>query len=679
WNKVKNGWNSIKKHTVDMVTGAKNAVVNKFTDMYNGAKKWIDEIGSYIDGAKKWMKDKAVSLGKSVANGAISGLNKMIGGINKISKAITSKKLMEERPELSTGTSKGKPKSNSKGQLKQPTAAVVNDKGRGNGRGPNGHQEIIQKSNGQMFAPKGKNVVVGLEKGDIVHSGQDTQAMQSQGIIPHFRKGTKKKKKNGVLDALGGASKGVSDKLSDGYHSSKKASKDAMDTVKEGGAKVLDKGKDAAGWLGDKIGDVWAYVKNPGKLVEKVIGHIGFGKENKTMEMAGLAFKHLKKSLVDKVKSWFEEAEGGDGDAGWLLKHKILQTFGHYTGGLMFNGGRHYGIDFGMPTGTSIKALTDGKITQAGPVSGGGGNQVTLQEPGGKWFQWYMHMSKILTKKGARVKAGDEIGKSGNTGNSTTPHLHIQRMKGYPSNDTAVNPYKWLKSLKGGGKNSSPKAVQAWKPEVKQALGLAGLPQTSAYINAWLRQINTESTGNPKAIGPGSSEGNPKGLVQVKPGTFNAYKLGGHGNIFNGLDNLIAGMRYAKARYGKGGMLSRIGVGGPYANGGLVTKHQVAEIGEGNKPEMVIPLTKKARAMQLIDQAKSFMGVDDEGDITTTDGSSSDNLVSQLLEQNNRLLEALISTVQNKELVVDEQAIVNTANNGLGKKYREKSYTRGGI
>ena len=679
WNKVKNGWNSIKKHTVDMVTQAKNSVVDKFKGMYNGAKKWINNIGSYIDDAKKWMKDKAVSLGKNVANGAISGLNKMIGGINKISKAITSKKLMDEIPELSTGTSKGKPKSNSKGQLKQPTTAVVNDKGRGNGRGPNGHQEIIQKSNGQMFAPKGKNVVVGLEKGDIVHSGQDTQAMQSQGIIPHFRKGTKKKKKNGVLDALGGASKGVSDKLSDGYHSTKKASKDAMDTVKEGGAKVLEKGKDAASWLGDKIGDVWDYVENPGKLVEKVIGHIGFGKENKTMEMAGLAFKHLKKSLVDKVKSWFEEAEGGDGDASWLLKHKILQTFGHYTGGLMFNGGRHYGMDFAMPTGTKIRALTSGKISQAGPVSGGGGNQITLDEPGGKWYQWYMHMSKIIAKKGQRVNAGDVIGLSGNTGNSTTPHLHIQRMKGYPSNDTAVNPYKWLKSLKGGGKNSSPKAVQAWKPEVKQALGLAGLPQTSAYINAWLRQINTESTGNPKAVGPGSSEGNPKGLVQVKPGTFNAYKLGGHGNIFNGLDNLIAGMRYAKARYGKGGMLSRIGVGGPYANGGLVTKHQVAEIGEGNKPEMVIPLTRKARAMQLIDQAKSFMGVDDEGDITTVDNSSSDNLVSQLLEQNNRLLEALISTVQNKELIVDEQAIVNTANNGLGKKYREKSYTRGGI
>src|SRR5699024_1840917 len=107
-------------------------------------------------------------------------------------------------------------------------------------------------------------------------------------------------------------------------------------------------------------------------------------------------------------------------------------------------------------------------------------------------------------------------------------------------------------------------------------------------------------------------------------------------------------------------------------------KHGFYEAGEGNRPEMVLPLTKKARAMQLIDQAKSFMGVDDEGDITTTDGSSSDNLVSQLLEQNNRLLEALISTVQNKELVVDKQAIVDTANNGLGRKHRNRAYTKGG-
>src|SRR5699024_11515376 len=85
----------------------------------------------------------------------------------------------------------------------------------------------------------------------------------------------------------------------------------------------------------------------------------------------------------------------------------------------------------------------------------------------GKWFQWYMHMSKILTKKGAKVNAGDVIGLSGNTGNSTTPHLHIQRMKGYPSNDTAVDPTKWLHSLKGSG--GGKKAANKWRGDVKRA------------------------------------------------------------------------------------------------------------------------------------------------------------------------------------------------------------------
>lgn len=688
WNKVKNGWNSIKKHTVDMVTKAKDAVVDKFTGMYNGAKEWIDKIGSYIDNAKKWMKDKAVSLGESVANGAISGLNKMIGGINKISKAITSKKLMDEIKPLHTGTRKGAPKSNSKGQLKQPTTAVVNDKGQGNGRGPNGHQEIIQKSNGQMFAPRGKNVVVGLEKGDTVHSGQDTQAMQSQGIIPQFSKGTKKKKKNGFLDAVGGVSKGVGDKISDGYHSGKEATKDGIDTVKKGGAKVLEKGKDAAGWLGDKIGDVWDYVKNPGKLVKKMMGGISFGKENKTMEMAGLAFSSLKKSLVDKVKSWFEEAEGGDGDAAWLLKHKILQTFGPYTGGLMFNGGRHYGVDFGMPTGTKIRALTSGKISQAGAVAGGGGNQITLDEPGGKWYQWYMHMSKIIAKKGQKVNAGDVIGLSGNTGNSTTPHLHIQRMKGYPSNDTAVDPMKWLKSLNGGGSKSAGK----WKSDIIRASKEMGVNLSGGDIKDVIKLIDTESGGRAGVTQHGytdvNSGGNEaRGLLQYTPGTWNSYKKKGKGNILNGYHQLLAFFNNTNWRKDLSSWKSRMARGltgwGPsggkrYAHGGMIKKHGLYEAGEGNRPEMVLPLTNKVRAMQLIDQAKSFMGVDDSGSISTVQNTSNDSAMVQVMEQNNKLLEMLIGVVQDKELLVDKQAIVDTANEGLGRKYKNRSYIRGG-
>lgn len=708
WNKIgdkissksKSSFNSAKKWFGKM----KDSTGDRLSDMWGKAKdifgkisgegedkskkthgSWKGWLGKTLDWIKNIKKDfgKAASdLGKSVANKAIDGLNGMIGGINKISKAITDKTLIKPITPLSTGTYNGASvATDSEGGLKQSTLAVVNDKGSGNAPG-GGVQEVIEKADGSLHAPQGRNVVVSLDPGDKVHSATDTKRYQDMGLLPRFHGGTKKKKKddplgNMIADKFSDVAGGFKEGASKTAHGIKKKTEDGLE-------KTSEMAKKGAAWLGDKIGDVWDYVSNPKKLVNKVMESMGidFGKgANATVGMAKGAYSKLKTSLADKVKSMFEKF-GGEGDASWLFKHDIWQKFGNYTGGLTFNGGKHYGMDFGMPTGTNVYAVKGG-IADKVWTDFGGGNSVQIKTAANEW-NWYMHLSKQIARQGQRIKAGQLIGKSGATGNFVRgAHLHFQLMRGgHPGNDTAVNPEKWLHSLEGkGGSNSGPKAVQAWRPEVMKALGLAGLPQTAAYANAWLRQINTESTGNPKAVGPGSSEGNPKGLVQVKPGTFNAFKLSGHGNIFNGLDNLIAGMRYAKATYG-GRMLRQIGVGGSYANGGMITKHQIAEIGEGNKAEMVIPLTKRNRAVQLIEQAMKYVGMDTSNTNVTVnnDNSTVEKLLKQLVrvnDQNNKLTQTIISLLGNQKQGYPKDA-ANVISQILGENMRMASYSQGG-
>lgn len=136
-----------------------------------------------------------------------------------------------------------------------------------------------------------------------------------------------------------------------------------------------------------------------------------------------------------------------------------------------------------------------------------------------------------------------------------------------------------------GGSNPPGEGAKRWEPYVKKALAANGLPTTDAYVQAWLRQIQSESGGNPKAVQGGYVDQNTisgdlaKGLLQTISATFNAYKFPGHGNIFNGYDNMLAAIHYAKARYGSD-MLAVIGHGHGYANGGHIYNKQLAWIAE---------------------------------------------------------------------------------------------------
>ncbi|HVW44234.1 MAG TPA: transglycosylase SLT domain-containing protein [Amycolatopsis sp.] len=107
----------------------------------------------------------------------------------------------------------------------------------------------------------------------------------------------------------------------------------------------------------------------------------------------------------------------------------------------------------------------------------------------------------------------------------------------------------------GGPPGSPPPGnVQQWIEEAIKELQAAGVNVTDADIKNIWAIIQHESGGNPNAINlwdSNASAGHPsKGLMQCIDSTFNANKLPGHDNIYNPVDNIIAGVRYTIGRYG---------------------------------------------------------------------------------------------------------------------------------
>lgn len=85
---------------------------------------------------------------------------------------------------------------------------------------------------------------------------------------------------------------------------------------------------------------------------------------------------------------------------------------------------KHSGQDFGVPTGTPVKSVHKGTVVEAGD-GGSYGNNIVIKHPNGKFSQ-YAHLSKFEVGVGDHVKTGGEIAKSGNTGNTSGPHLHFE-------------------------------------------------------------------------------------------------------------------------------------------------------------------------------------------------------------------------------------------------------------
>lgn len=410
--------------------------------------------------------------------------------------------------------------------------------------------------------------------------------------------------------------------------------------------------------------------------------------------------KRMLEFLTSKVdfsginERWLDMTKSGTNlmskAANTMLQSKLSEFFthGNFDGAVNANGVYQYLVDVAQKVMGKFPGLTVTSGYRAGDAYYHGKRQaIDLAYPGISGDPRYTaaanyafekfpsKIAYVITNGRVRDRAG--LSGTGASGQWTNwpdgdhfDHIHLNGSMG--SGDIFT----------GGGAGGG--GVARWRSYVSKALKMNGLPATAAYINAWMSQIQTESGGNEKAIGgnDGLAEGNATGLLQTKPGTFAANAFPGHGNIMNGFDNMLAAINYAKKRYGVAGMLQVIGRGHGYANGGLITKDGLYRAGEGNKPEMVIPLTRKTRAIELMGQALAFLSGDDKKRSNTT--NTADNsaelvtLIKQQQKQHNELM-MILRAILGKDLSLKSSDIGQAANHYMGSDLNKLRYTNGDV
>ncbi|WP_338390613.1 peptidoglycan DD-metalloendopeptidase family protein [Levilactobacillus brevis] len=504
--------------------------------------------------------------------GAISSMNSGISSIDTTLAQFGGNKSVLKPIHYATG---------SKGPIASDQLAVLNDAT----SGP--RQELVARGS-QLLKPIGKDVITPLKKGDEVFNG--SQVEKAKPYLPHFKKGT-------------GASDDKLISLASKNHKNPDAAwkRDFDDKTANPKGSDLQRGlTTTAKGATDSVGPTWY------KAGWNVINN----------------------------------AISGDGAGGnWAHSPGLAKTDG-------FNSSRgkglHDGNDFSGAVGSAIHAVHGGRVIRVGyPPSGWGavGHSIVVKSDDGyeEIYQEYGMAKNAKVSVGDTIRTGQTVATLGHNNVGTPPHVHIGVSKGSvwshggfshngwydvtkmhgsssgvaksKSKDTGIEKLfkreigksalawisKNLQNDSAGGSMGNPggAGVGRWKSAVVKALKANHFSASDSQISAWLQVIKRESGGNPKAKQPGrdpdgDGSGPALGLVQTKRMTFNGAKFKGHDDIFNGYDDLLAGIRYAARRYGRGSsMFSRVAARG-YAKGGRPKVGEWSIVGEKG-PELFKP------------------------------------------------------------------------------------------
>lgn len=674
-NNWKSNWNNISKFFSDIWNGMKKFGSDSINSMHDTFDNVLTNIGKSFSNTWNGVKDGFKDMWDGMKKLASDGINVVIHGINSGIDGIDGLIHDFGGPKQAIGTI-GDAKfasgtgvfSNARRPINKPTYALLND---GYDSPETGNKEALVHPNGQMEVVQGQNVHRWLAPGtEVINAKELAMLMQPQ----PFASGT------GILSSI-------------------------WDGIKSAGS-----------WIGKTAGNVWDGAKEGAEKFTKMIGFITDAVAHplqtleksfnpKTNGQLGNMFNAFGDGVFgkakDQAKDWWSElwnmAKGaGDGGSSSELLNNA-EKFGNgkpYVwgaagadsfdcSGLVEYALSQMGKSFPKYSGDQYSASTPVSNPAAGDLvffGPGGSDHVGIYAGNGKM---YSAMSPGSTPNIGMANISDWSEKLAEQPYRRVPGLSSS------SEDTvkASNPlqsliknqvggmFSWIQKFLGplmGGGSGTNGDVNSWSGDVKRALEQLGLSTSDGMVQKVLRQIQTESGGNAsirQQIVDANSGGNEaQGLMQVTPSTFNAFKLPGHGNILNGYDNILAGINYAKERYGSD--LGYLGQGHGYANGGLITKHQIAEIGEGNKPEMIIPLDgmKSSRGFELLGKTAVAMAARDGQQTAVNDTGVKDleskfdtmiSLLGQLVAGQSNPLPAIVSANQANVEINKVKAQVN--------------------
>ena len=716
WNSTKSGlhdaWTGSYKHTKNFFSnmgtkwaGWKKSWSHSWNNHWNKMRSnlhsyWNKDLshtkvfghsmGDWLGAFKKTFKGGWSSLGTGVRNifkglwkdlkkFARDGMNDVIdlinGGINAVDSVIHTfggkKKTIGDLSHVHFAEGTGV-LSGSRNPITKPTMAMLND---GNDSPQTGNKEMVMLPNGDSGIVQGRNTKMMLPAGTEVLNASETAMLMSMQGVSHFSNGT------GVGGFFG----------------------DILNSVTSGISGVTS-------WVGKKVNGLEKFFKT----AENIIAHPVKSLENlfswSSKGVSGVMSnigKGLFNGVEKQAKTWWSTLWGGvsdslDSGASSSTLVNAMEKYGATNkyvygaegpsafdcSGLVEYTLKKLGISFPRTSGEQYKASKHvsnpkpGDLVFFGP---GGGSHVGVYTGNGEFYSAENEHSGMGISKvhgggyGSFAGYGRVPGLSDST--SSDKSSKSSGLLGTIKKQVGSGFWKFISKLgdmfgDGGSSNPGGSGVQRWKPDVIKALKKNGFEASASQVSAWMKVIARESNGDPSVVNNWDSNakmGMPSmGLVQTIRPTFEAYKFSGHNNPLNGYDDLLAGIHYMKAKYGSGpSAFARVSGPEGYENGGIINTNQLIEVAEHNKPEMVLPLTNKSRANQLIAQASQLVNGNNSNQIASNNSESTEKLDKVI-----SLLAALLAGQGDVQAVISNDSIVN-ANKNYTKKTLQYSQMMG--